>query len=93
MFVDLVGASQAFVFPVPSLAVSAKLGQARAASPAGSERRLSVRQTENVFKYKNILVKKTSNYTQVILNTCVGSQKNTLTLKVRCAGAGAVSRH
>lgn len=55
----------------------------RSVSPTCSERRLSVRQTESVFKYKHILVKKTLNFTQVLLSATVGNQKNVLTVRVR----------
>lgn len=54
----------------------------RSASPAISERRLSVRQTECAYKYKDILVKKTNKFTQIILCTASSNQKNVLTVKV-----------
>ena len=68
---DLVGGTQ-----TPSTA------SYRSTSPTISERRLSIRQSESINKYKDILVKKTLNFTQVILNATVGNQKNVLTLKV-----------
>ena len=55
---------------------------ARSVSPAVSERRLSVRQTECAYKYKHILVKKTNHFTQVILNATSSRQKNILTVQV-----------
>ncbi|XP_067933606.1 enoyl-CoA delta isomerase 3, peroxisomal-like [Watersipora subatra] len=50
-------------------------------SPTVSERRQSARHMQSTYKYQDIVVKKYLHFTQVILNTTVGPQKNVLTIQ------------
>ena len=64
----------------------------RAPSPASSDRRLSIRQTECAFRYKEIIVKKSNNFTQVIFSS-KGRMKNSLNVQVKSYGLLSQNLH